>query len=59
MKYSYRKGKHYLLALSAYIFYRYVKEFLKNAEFDNWDVFFKDPATVYAHALIDLHDLTM
>lgn len=22
-------------------------------------MFFKDPATVYAHALIDLHDLTM
>lgn len=58
-QYFTRKFLHYLIPLSfMYFFYKFF-EFLKVAEFKDWDMLFKDPATVYAHALIDLHDLTM
>lgn len=59
MKYSYRKSKRFFMALYIAYFYSLLKKLLQVMDFDNWDILFQDPATVYAHALIDLHDLTM
>lgn len=59
MKYGYRKFRHFIVPISFVYFGRKLQLFLNSAEFEDWNILFKDPATVYAHALIDLHDLTM
>ena len=42
-----------------FLFMFFVRLFCASSNFESWSCTFQDPATIYALALIDLHDFTM